>query len=84
MSLTPGGPQPTAGVMRTSHDVDAEKNHPVVAHTGSDHSSDNATPSTNEYDIDGEKVQEFQNGVERVRIITSMWSKPTLISMFIL
>lgn len=84
MNYTPGGPQPTASVERTSPVADAEKNQPIVGHTGSDIASSGPDASTNEYDVDGEKVQEFQRGVERVRIITTIWDKPTLISMFIL
>lgn len=34
---------------------------------------------TDDYDSD-----DFQNGVQRVRAITTVWSRPTLISMFIL
>lgn len=78
MSLPAGGPQPTAGIERFPPELDAEKN---VGHSAGSISPD---PSTNELDIDGEKVQEFQRGVERVRIITTIWDKPTLISMFIL
>ena len=82
MSFTPGGPQPTAGIERIPPQLDAEKSHPIVGH--SDDSFNNADANTNEYDIDGQKVQDFQRGVERVRIITTIWNKPTLISMFIL
>ncbi|KAF3038217.1 hypothetical protein E8E11_005802 [Didymella keratinophila] len=76
MSLTVGGPQP--GIDRIPPGLDVEKN---VGHTSGSISPD---PSTNEVDIDGEKIQEFQNGVERIRIITTIWNKPTLISMFVL
>lgn len=76
MSLTAGGPQ--SGIDRIPPGLDVEKN---GGHTAGSISPD---PSTNEVDIDGEKVQEFQNGVERIRIITSIWDKPTLISMFVL
>ena len=76
MSLTAGGPQP--GIDRIPPQVDMEKN---VGHTSGSVSPD---LSTKEVDIDGEKVQEFQNGVERIRIITTIWNKPTLISMFVL
>ncbi|KAF3041761.1 hypothetical protein E8E12_009085 [Didymella heteroderae] len=76
MSLTAGGPQ--SGIDRIPPGLDVEKN---VGHTAGSISPE---PSTNEVDIDGEKVQEFQRGVERVRIITSIWDKPTLISMFVL
>ncbi|KAF9691958.1 hypothetical protein EKO04_009922 [Ascochyta lentis] len=76
MSLNPDGPQPTGGIERIPPLLDVEKSHLQV---NSLHESD-----TNSRDIDGEKPQEFQRGVERVRIITSIWSKPTLISMFVL
>lgn len=76
MSLTVEGPQP--GVTRVPPELDAEKS---VGHTAESISRDS---STNEVDIDGEKVQEFQRGVERIRIITTIWDKPTLISMFVL
>ena len=69
-------------VERTPASLDVEKSHPTVGH--SDESVTTPDANTNEYDLDGEKVQEFQRGVERVRIITSIWNKPTLISMFIL
>lgn len=76
MSLTAGHPQPMSGVERVPPQLDAEKNqHNVVSMDDSD---------TNSRDIDGDKPQEFQRGVERIRIITSIWSKPTLISMFVL
>lgn len=78
MSFTPGGPLPNNGIAETSPDVDMEKSHPIVGHRGSD------DVSANDRDIDGEKVQDFQRGVERVRVITTIWDKPTLISMFIL
>lgn len=73
-----------ASVDRMSPEIDAEKNQPIVGHTSSDNSSNGPDANTNEYDIDGEKVQEFQRGVERIRIITTIWNKPTLISMFVL
>lgn len=76
MSLTAGGPQP--GIDRIPPELDVEKN---VGHTTGSVSPE---PSTNEVDIDGEKIQDFQRGVERIRIITTIWSKPTLISMFVL
>jgi hypothetical protein len=31
-----------------------------------------------------DKSEDFQQGVERVRAITAIWSKTTLVSMFIL
>lgn len=79
MSLTADGPQPTGSIERVPPQLDAEKSQPIVGYNGG---SDSV--GTNEYDIDGEKVQDFQRGVERIRIITSIWNKPTLISMFVL
>lgn len=84
MSLSASGLQPTAGINQASSNLDAEKNVPIVGHSGSQDAISNTDSDTNECDIDGEKVQEFQKGVERVRIITSIWSKPTLISMLAL
>lgn len=78
MSLTTGGPQPTAGSGQIPLELDAEK---AVGHSAG---SISPNLSTNELDIDGEKVQDFQRGVERIRIITTIWDKPTLISMFVL
>lgn len=76
MSLTAGGPQ--SGIDRIPPEIDVEK------HVGHTSGSVSPEPSANEVDIDGEKVQEFQRGVERIRIITTIWDKPTLISMFVL
>ncbi|KAK4105646.1 siderophore iron transporter-like protein mirB [Parathielavia hyrcaniae] len=78
MRLTPSGQQPTAGVERTPPEFDSEKN---VGHSAGSISAD---PGTAEVDVNGEKVQDFQRGVERVRVITSIWSRTTLISMFVL
>jgi hypothetical protein len=83
MSFTAGGPAPGANVERISPNLDAEKSQATVGGHSED-SINNLDANTNEYDIDGEKVQEFQRGVERVRIITTIWNKPTLISMFVL
>lgn len=44
----------------------------------------NANPNNNkEGDSDAES-ENFQGGVQRVRAITSVWTKKTLISMFVL
>jgi hypothetical protein len=76
MSLTAEGPQPTAAIERIPPQLDTEKNnHDIHAIDGSD---------ANSRDFEGDKPMEFQRGVERIRIITSIWSKPTLISMFVL
>ncbi|KAF1354385.1 siderophore iron transporter-like protein mirB [Lizonia empirigonia] len=79
MSLNPDGPQPTSGIERLPPQLDTEKTGHTVAYNSNPESL-----GTNEYDIDGEKPQDFQRGVERIRIITSIWNKPTLISMFVL
>jgi hypothetical protein len=84
MSFTAGGPQPTAGIERIPPTLDSEKAPHKIGHTGSDGTPSQPDADTNEYDIDGEKVQDFQKGVERIRVITTIWSKPTLISMFVL
>ena len=41
-------------------------------------------PSESSDVLDDDKSEHFQQGVERVRAITEIWSKTTLISMFIL
>jgi len=84
MSFTAGGPQPTAGIERIPPTLDSEKAQHKIGHAGSDGTASQPDADTNEYDIDGEKVQDFQKGVERIRVITTIWSKPTLISMFVL
>jgi len=66
--------------IRASHDVarqyDMEKS--INPHSqGVETSSDGGLKS----DDDSEK---FQNGVQRVRAITEIWTKQTLIAMFIL
>ncbi|KAJ4300848.1 hypothetical protein N0V90_002936 [Kalmusia sp. IMI 367209] len=74
MSLTAEGPQPTATIERIPPMIDVEKsNHGEItaASEGSDVRED-------------DKSEEFQQGVERVRAITAIWTRPTLISMFIL
>jgi hypothetical protein len=74
MSLTVEGSQPTATIERIPPMIDVEKSgHPdiVAPYEGSDVREDNDS-------------EEFQQGVERVRAITAIWSKSTLISMFIL
>lgn len=76
MSVNPDGPQPTAGIERLPPRLDTEKNtHGIDTINGSD---------VNSHDFEGDKPMEFQRGVERIRVITSLWGKPTLISMFIL
>ena len=84
MSFTAGGPQPTAGIERIPPTLDSEKAQHKIGHAGSDGTASQPDADTNEYDIDGEKVQDFQKGIERIRVITTIWSKPTLISMFVL
>ncbi|KAJ4344462.1 uncharacterized protein N0V89_012204 [Didymosphaeria variabile] len=74
MSLTVEGPQPTAAIERITPMVDVEKN----GH------ADVIAPSDGSEVRDDDRSEEFQQGVERVRAITAIWSKTTLISMFIL
>lgn len=74
MSLTVEGLQPTAITGRVAPMIDVEKSGPsdvVVPSEGSDVREDNES-------------EDFQQGVERVRAITAIWSKSTLVSMFIL
>jgi hypothetical protein len=58
-----------------SKEYDIEKSAQPTSH-GVDNGSDSFKPDT-----DSEK---FQDGVQRVRAITDIWSKQTLILMFIL
>ena len=74
MSYAVEGPQPTAGIGNIPPmATDVEKNNPdvIVPSDGSDVQED-------------DKSEDFQQGVERVRAITAIWTKTTLISMFIL
>jgi hypothetical protein len=66
--------QPADGVF-TSPEVDMEKDASI---------SHNAAEVNSESGYASEKSEEFQSGVQRVRAITSIWSRPTLISMFVL
>ncbi|KAF2687176.1 MFS general substrate transporter [Lentithecium fluviatile CBS 122367] len=72
MSSHPEGP---ATVERSPLPTDIEKNTAaeITAADGSDASGHET-----------DKSEEFQNGVERVRAITAIWSRSTLISMFVL
>ncbi|KAH7384696.1 siderophore iron transporter-like protein mirB [Pyrenochaeta sp. MPI-SDFR-AT-0127] len=63
--------RPTEGFRDPSKELDIEKR-PEHAH---DTHSDDDTKS-----VESEK---FQNGVQRVRAITEVWNKPTLIAMFV-
>jgi hypothetical protein len=76
MNLNPDVLQPTADVERVPAPIDVEKNN-LAINTLDD-------SDANSRDFEGEKPMEFQRGVERVRIITSIWGRPTLISMFVL
>jgi hypothetical protein len=74
-SLATDAVRPVEGFGRPSRDMDMEKNGDAAfnAHeTGSDGETKSVESET------------FQNGVQRVRAITEIWSKPTLITMFIL
>ena len=66
--------RPAEGFGRPSRDIDMEKNDDAFhAHeTGSDVETKSVESET------------FQNGVQRVRAITEIWSKQTLITMFVL
>ena len=73
MSLTAGGPAPTATIERIPPTIDVEKNRGEV------------TAASEGSDVhDDDKPEVFQRGVDRVRAITEIWSKGTLISMFVL
>ena len=63
--------RPVSGFPRPSKDMDIEKNPNL--HSAN---SDDETKSV--------ESENFQNGVQRVRAITEIWSKKTLITMFIL
>lgn len=67
--------RPVDGSARPSTGLDIEKSFNPAVHHNDSHS-----------DTDTKSVESdnFQNGVQRVRAITEIWSKPTLISMFIL
>lgn len=67
--------RPVEGFTRPSHDVDIEKRGDGVVHAH-ETNSDTETKSI--------ESDNFQNGVQRVRAITEIWSKETLIIMFIL
>jgi hypothetical protein len=73
MSLNPEGPQPTSAIEHIQPTIDVEKTN-VNVHT--DGSNDNG--------FESDKPEEFQHGVERIRAITAIWSRSTLISMFVL
>jgi len=71
----------TDGV-RPEHDIskefDIEKSINPASHA---HAVETASDGGVKADNDSER---FQPGVQRVRAITEIWSKPTLISMFVL
>lgn len=64
--------RPAEGFPRPSHDIDVEKR-AVHSHEMASDAESKSIESDN-----------FQNGVQRVRAITEIWSKKTLITMFIL
>lgn len=65
--------RPAENFSRPPHDVDIEKRGGGAVH---EMGSDTETKSV--------ESEDFQNGVQRVRAITEIWSKQTLIAMFIL
>lgn len=67
--------RPAEGFPRPSHSIDVEKRG-----DGAVHSHEMASDAESK-SIESEN---FQNGVQRVRAITEIWSKKTLIAMFIL
>ena len=74
MSLTPEGPAPLATIERIPPTIDSEK----AGH------ADITVPSEGSDVVDDDKSDTYQQGIERVRAITEIWSKTTLVSMFIL
>ncbi|KAF1957683.1 siderophore iron transporter-like protein mirB [Byssothecium circinans] len=70
--LYPEGPEPVSSVIPPPVDVEKKTDHGDV--TVGDGSSTHESV----------KSEEFQNGVERVRAITAIWGKKTLITMFVL
>ncbi|KAH7130480.1 siderophore iron transporter-like protein mirB [Dendryphion nanum] len=74
-SLKPDGPLPVGTTQNSSKEFDTEKNVD---------SNYNAHELSSEGGHDTDGSSEYQNGVERVRAITAIWSKSTLISMFCL
>lgn len=64
--------RPVSGFPRPSKDMDIEKN-PNDLHE--------ASSDVEKKSLDSEN---FQNGVQRVRAITEIWGKKTLITMFVL
>ena len=65
--------RPVDGFTRPSVDFDIEKKGHANLHD-----------TTSDGDSKSVESETFQNGVQRVRAITEIWSKKTLISMFIL
>lgn len=66
--------RPTEGFGRPSKDIDIEKSAPPALESRDSHSDDAKSVESDN----------FQDGVQRVRAITEIWSKKTLITMFIL
>ena len=67
--------RPVDGFVRPSKDLDIEKSVNPNSHSH-ETNSDGDTKSV--------ESETFQNGVQRVRAITEIWSKQTLIIMFVL
>ena len=70
----------TVGV-RPEHDVSKETD--VEKRVDDSHAHGLETNSNGSYKADNDSDR-FQPGVQRVRAITEIWSKSTLISMFVL
>lgn len=68
--------RPVEGLGRPSLTVDMEKNETGVNTHAHEAGSDAETTSV--------ESETFQNGVQRVRAITEIWDKKTLITMFVL
>lgn len=69
----PDAVRPADDVSRPPHDLDIEKRGGGAVH---EMASDTETKSV--------ESDNFQNGVQRVRAITEIWSKKTLVTMFTL
>ncbi|KAF2853038.1 siderophore iron transporter-like protein mirB [Plenodomus tracheiphilus IPT5] len=67
--------RPAEGFGRPSKEIDIEKSGPTPALDTRDSHSDSDAKSV--------ESEQFQNGVQRVRAITEIWDKKTLVSMFI-
>ncbi|KAH6865955.1 major facilitator superfamily domain-containing protein [Alternaria rosae] len=66
--------RPVEGFGRPSRDIDMEKN---------GHQAFNAHETGSDGETKSVESENFQNGVQRVRAITEIWSTPTLITMLV-